>query len=136
MASIDKLQGPDWFGLFKSFHRALIADASGMPEKAEAIYAATMQDTAAGGAAPETWMRNAQAYASFLARKGDKDKALSVLDQAEAFAPTRSARVTRLRLSLPARRTARRRSCLISPRRSIAAVASRSYGFTCSMPWP
>ncbi|MFC3321973.1 tetratricopeptide repeat protein [Mesorhizobium cantuariense] len=87
MASIDKLQGPDWFGLFKSFHRALIADASGMPEKAEAIYAATMQDTAAGGAAPETWMRNAQAYASFLARKGDKTKALSVLDQAEAFSP-------------------------------------------------
>jgi len=87
MASIDKLQGPDWFGLFKSFHRALIADASNMPEKAEAIYAATMQDTAAGGAAPETWMRNAQAYASFLARKGDKAKAISVLDQAEAFSP-------------------------------------------------
>lgn len=87
MASIDKLQGPDWFGLFKSFHRALIADASNMPEKAEAIYAATMQDTTAGGAAPETWMRNAQAYASFLARKGDKAKAISVLDQAEAFSP-------------------------------------------------
>ncbi|AZO55922.1 MAG: tetratricopeptide repeat protein [Mesorhizobium sp.] len=87
MASIDKLQGPDWFGLFKSFHRALIADAANMPEKAEAIYAATMQDTAAGGAAPETWMRNAQAYASFLARKGDKAKAISVLDQAEAFSP-------------------------------------------------
>ncbi|QKC97873.1 tetratricopeptide repeat protein [Mesorhizobium sp. NZP2298] len=87
MASIDKLQGPDWFGLFKSFHRALIADASNMPEKAEAIYAATMQDTAAGGAAPETWMRNAQAYASFLARKGDKAKAISVLDQAETFSP-------------------------------------------------
>jgi len=87
MASIDKLQGPDWFGLFKSFHRALIADASNMPEKAEAIYAATLQDTAAGGAAPETWMRNAQAYASFLARKGDKAKAISVLDQAEAFSP-------------------------------------------------
>ncbi|TPJ65438.1 tetratricopeptide repeat protein [Mesorhizobium sp. B2-6-1] len=87
MASIDKLQGPDWFGLFKSFHRALIADASNMPEKADAIYAATMQDTAAGSAAPETWMRNAQAYASFLARKGDTAKAVSVLDQAEAFSP-------------------------------------------------
>ncbi|RWF50745.1 MAG: tetratricopeptide repeat protein [Mesorhizobium sp.] len=87
MASIDRLQGPDWFGLFKSFHRALIADASGLPEKADAIYAATLQDTATGSAAPETWMRNAQAYASFRARKGDKDKALSVLDQAEAFAP-------------------------------------------------
>lgn len=87
MASIDKLQGPDWFGLFKSFHRALIADASGQSEKADAIYAATLADTTAGGASPETWMRNAQAYASFLVRKGDKDKALSVLDQAEAFSP-------------------------------------------------
>ncbi|MER9077926.1 tetratricopeptide repeat protein [Mesorhizobium sp. M0895] len=87
MASIDKLQGPDWFGLFKSFHRALIADASGLPDRADALYTATLQDTAAGGAAPETWMRNAQAYASFLARKGDKAKALSVLDQAETFAP-------------------------------------------------
>ena len=87
MAAIDKLQGPDWFGLFKSYHRALIADAAGMSEKADQIYASTLADTAAGGAAPETWMRNAQAYASFLARKGDKAKALSVLDQAEAFAP-------------------------------------------------
>ena len=87
MASVDKLQGPDWFGLFKSFHRALIADASGLSEKADAIYAATLADTTAGGASPETWMRNAQAYASFLARKGDKEKALSVLDQAEAFSP-------------------------------------------------
>src|SRR6185436_2483351 len=55
--------------------------------KADQIYAATLVDTAAGGAAPETWMRNAQAYASFLSRRGDKAKALSVLDQAEAFAP-------------------------------------------------
>jgi len=87
MASIDKLQGPDWFGLFKSFHRALIADAAGMSDKADALYDATLTDTTAGGAAPETWMRNAQAYASFLARKGDKNKALYVLDKAEAFAP-------------------------------------------------
>ncbi|CAN7417807.1 tetratricopeptide repeat protein [Mesorhizobium amorphae] len=87
MAFIDKLQGPDWFGLFKSYHRALIADVAGLPEKADQIYAATLADTAAGGAAPETWMRNAQAYASFLSRRGEKAKALSVLDQAEAFAP-------------------------------------------------
>lgn len=87
LAFVDKLQGPDWFGLFKSYHRALIADASGLPEKADELYAATLADTTAGGAAPETWLRNAQAYASFLARKGDKAKALSVLDQAETFAP-------------------------------------------------
>jgi tetratricopeptide (TPR) repeat protein len=87
MASVDKLQGPDWFGLFMSFHRALIADASGMSDKADALYDATLSDATAGGAAPETWMRNAQAYASFLARKGNKNKALYVLDKAEAFAP-------------------------------------------------
>ncbi|AZO31641.1 MULTISPECIES: tetratricopeptide repeat protein [unclassified Mesorhizobium] len=87
MASIDKLKGPDWFGLFKSYHRALIADAAGLSDKADEIYAATLADTAAGGSAPETWMRNAQAYASFLARKGDKSKAIAVLNQAEAFAP-------------------------------------------------
>lgn len=87
MASIDKLQGPDWFGLFKSFHRALIADAAGLSDKADALYDATLTDVTAGGAAPETWMRNAQAYASFLARKGNKNKALDVLDKAEAFAP-------------------------------------------------
>ncbi|MES0192132.1 tetratricopeptide repeat protein [Mesorhizobium sp. LSJC264A00] len=87
MASIDKLQGPDWFGLFKSFHRALIADAAGLSDRADALYDATLTDVTAGGAAPETWMRNAQAYASFLARKGNKNKALYVLDKAEAFAP-------------------------------------------------
>ncbi|MER9401283.1 tetratricopeptide repeat protein [Mesorhizobium sp. M0615] len=87
MVSIDKLQGPDWFGLFKSFHRALIADAAGLSDKADALYDATLTDVTAGGAAPETWMRNAQAYASFLARKGNRNKALYVLDKAEAFAP-------------------------------------------------
>src|SRR5690606_37889339 len=84
-AFADKLDGPEWFGLFKSYHRALIADAAGLTDKAAEIYAATVEDTATGGSAPETWMRCAEAYASFLARQGDKDKALAVLDQAEGF---------------------------------------------------
>ncbi|MHA6685030.1 tetratricopeptide repeat protein [Mesorhizobium sp. A556] len=87
MTFVDKLEGPEWFDLFKTCHSALIADASGLSDKAEATYAATMQNVAAGGAAPETWLRCAQSYASFLARKGDKDKALTILDQAETFAP-------------------------------------------------
>src|SRR5690606_38285773 len=83
MAYVDKLQGPEWFDLFKSCHRALIADVSGLSDKADEAYAATLGNVAAGGAAPETWLRCAQSYAGFLARKGEKDKALSVLDQAE-----------------------------------------------------
>jgi len=86
MAFVEKLDGPEWFDLFKSYHRALIADAAGLTDKAGEIYDETIKDTAAGSAAPETWMRCAEAYASFLARQGDKDKALAVLDQAEGFA--------------------------------------------------
>lgn len=87
MAYVDKLDGPEWFDLFKSCHRAFIADVAGLSDKADAAYAETIGNVAAGGAAPETWLRCAQAYTSFLARKGEKDKALSVLDQAETFAP-------------------------------------------------
>ncbi|HEY4191303.1 MAG TPA: tetratricopeptide repeat protein [Mesorhizobium sp.] len=87
MAFVDKIEGPEWFDLFKSCHSALIADASGLTDKADAAYSKTMQNVAAGGAAPETWMRCAQSYAGFLARKGDKDKALAVLDQADTFGP-------------------------------------------------
>lgn len=87
MAHVDKLEGPEWFDLFKSCHRALIADAAGLTDKADAAYSSTVQNVAAGGAAPETWLRCAQSYAGFLARKGEKEKALSILDQAETFAP-------------------------------------------------
>ncbi|OQM74949.1 tetratricopeptide repeat protein [Manganibacter manganicus] len=85
LAYIDQLKGPEWFGLFKSFHRALIADAAGMTDRADSAYSATVKNTAAGGAAPETWIRAAEAYAGFLARHGHKDKALAALDEAEKF---------------------------------------------------
>ena len=53
------------------------------------IYQASLDNVAAGGAAPETWLRSAESYARFLARKGDKDKALDVLDRIDAFAAGR-----------------------------------------------
>ncbi|MBN9250525.1 MAG: tetratricopeptide repeat protein, partial [Mesorhizobium sp.] len=85
MAYVDKLQGPEWFDLFKSYHRALIADASGLKDKAREAYEATVKNSAAAGAAPETWLRCVESYARFLARNGEKDKALEALDQAETF---------------------------------------------------
>jgi tetratricopeptide (TPR) repeat protein len=87
MDYVGKLDGPEWFDLFKSYHRALIADAAGLTDKADEAYDATVKNTGAGGAAPETWMRATQAYAIFLARKGDKEKALDILRQADLFAP-------------------------------------------------
>jgi tetratricopeptide (TPR) repeat protein/LysM repeat protein len=86
---LEKLEGPDWYALFVSFHRALIADQAGLDSQADEIYQASIDNAAAGSAAPETWLRAADSYARFLARKGDKKKALEVLDRIDAFATGR-----------------------------------------------
>ncbi|WP_269932096.1 tetratricopeptide repeat protein [Aminobacter sp. HY435] len=84
---LEKLEGPEWYDLFKSYHSALIAEAGGQGEKAGKIFRATIENLSAGSAAPETWMRAAEAYAGFLARSGKKAEAIAVLDKAEEFAP-------------------------------------------------
>lgn len=88
---LDKLQGPDWYTLFTTYHRALIADVGGKPQDADKVYQSLIDDAAAGGAAPETWLRAAEAYASSLAHRGEKKKALAVLDKADEFANGRLA---------------------------------------------
>ncbi len=87
---VAKLRGPEWFDLFKSYHRALIADVAGQKDKAAEAYKSTLENMAAGGAAPETWLRNAEAYARFLAREGRKNEALAVLDKSEEFVTGRT----------------------------------------------
>jgi tetratricopeptide (TPR) repeat protein len=83
LADLDKVEGPEWYALFKTYHRALIADAAGMKDEAGKAYEAAFDNISAGSAAPETWIRVAEAYAGFLAARGEKDKALAVLDKAE-----------------------------------------------------
>ncbi|HTV69073.1 MAG TPA: tetratricopeptide repeat protein [Rhizobiaceae bacterium] len=101
VAFLDKLEGPEWYGLFKNLHRALILEQAGRDADAKAAYDLVMQDLSAGGAAPETWLRGAEAYAGYLARKGDKQGALNVLDQADEFAPGR-VQMQALRLQIAA----------------------------------
>lgn len=86
LEGLDALEGPEWYGLFKNYHSALIAERSGLAAEAEEAFDATVGDVASGGTAPDTWLRAAEAYAGFLSRKGDKQKALDVLDKAEQFA--------------------------------------------------
>jgi tetratricopeptide (TPR) repeat protein len=83
--TLDRLDGPPWFALFVSYHRALIAEAAGMEDEARKAYEETLTNQDAGGAAPDTYLRAAEAYAGFLARKGEKDAALKVLDGADSF---------------------------------------------------
>src|SRR5690606_30342618 len=58
-------------------------------EEADAAYQSAVDDVAAGGAAPDAWLRAAEAYAGFLARQGKKDAALAVLEKADEFASGR-----------------------------------------------
>lgn len=84
-ATLGELQGPEWYGLFKNYHRGLIAETAGDMAEADKAYAEAVDNMAAGGAAPETWLRAAEAYVGFLSRKGDKNKALYYLDKADEF---------------------------------------------------
>jgi len=89
LSYLEKLQGPDWYSLFTTYHRALIADAAGKSQDADKIYQSVIDNVAGGGAAPETWLRAAEAYASSLAHRGEKKKAIAVLDKADEFASGR-----------------------------------------------
>lgn len=88
---LDKLQGPEWYAVFRSYHRALIAERAGMKEEADKSYEDALRNLTAGSAAPETWLRAAESYARFLARDGRKDAARKVLDRSEEFSAGRPA---------------------------------------------
>jgi tetratricopeptide (TPR) repeat protein len=83
------LKGPPWFDLFVNYHKALIAEQAGDSEAALAAYETIMGNPAAAGAAPETFLRASEAYAGYLARTGEKEKALEVLDQSDELYPGR-----------------------------------------------
>ena len=89
LSFLEGLEGPEWYKLFTGYHRALVADAAGLKAEADAAYTATIDNMAAGGAAPDTWLRAAEAFAGFLARTGEKQRALGILDRADEFASGR-----------------------------------------------
>ena len=88
-AYLENLQGPDWYGLFTSYHQALIEESAGLNDKADETYSLGLDNVSAASTAPGTYLRMAEAYTSFLARQGRKDDALAMLDRAEEFAPGR-----------------------------------------------
>lgn len=86
---LDGLSGPEWYDLFVTYHRALIAERAGEATAAREAYETAANNLAAAGAAPETYLRALESYAGFLARGGDRDAALAVLDKADSFASGR-----------------------------------------------
>lgn len=83
------MRGPDWYRVFINYHSALIAEAAGKKAEAEKFFGATMDDADSAAAAPDVYMRAAEAYAGLLARDGRKADALKVIARADAFSPNR-----------------------------------------------
>jgi len=80
--AIDKLQGADWYALFKDLHAGLILDLSGANTKKEAgkrFDRAHKLDSTA--------LRIVESYGSWLSRNGSKDEALKVYKAFDAQLP-------------------------------------------------
>jgi len=67
--AIDKLSGPDWYGIFKELHAGMILDAAGQKAAAGKRLEHAYQLDA-------TALRVVQAYGSYQSRNGSKDDAL------------------------------------------------------------
>ncbi|MBB5751968.1 tetratricopeptide repeat protein [Prosthecomicrobium pneumaticum] len=69
---VDTLQGPSWYGVFKTFHAALIAEHAGRIDEARRLFEKSY-------AADPSPLRVVEAYVRFEARHGGRDKALKAL---------------------------------------------------------
>ena len=78
--SIDKLQGADWYALFKDLHAGLILDLSGNKKEAGKRFERVHKLDASA-------IRITEAYSSWLSRNGKKDEALKVLKAFDAQFP-------------------------------------------------
>jgi Flp pilus assembly protein TadD len=71
VATIDKLQGPDWYAIFKDLHAGMILDAAGQESEAgKRLEQAYKLDSSA--------LRVVEAYGSWLSRNGRADDAKKV----------------------------------------------------------
>ncbi|MHA7885461.1 tetratricopeptide repeat protein [Nitratireductor rhodophyticola] len=91
LKALGDLEGPDWYRLFQSYHRALMLAQSGRDAEAEKAFDALLGDVTAASAGPDTYMRAAEAYAAWLAGRGEKDKALAALEKGETYITGRAA---------------------------------------------
>jgi tetratricopeptide (TPR) repeat protein len=89
LEDLQRLQGPQWYGLFVNIHRALIADFAGLKDEAAKAYDSTALTRSAADVAPEAYVRLVEAYSGFLSRNGDNAKALDVLRRVDEFSPSR-----------------------------------------------
>jgi tetratricopeptide (TPR) repeat protein len=77
---IDRLQGPDWYAIFKDQHAALILDIAGKKTEAKRRFEKVHK-------LDGTNLRVVEGYGSFLSRHGTKDEALEIYQPFEKALP-------------------------------------------------
>ncbi len=85
IASIQAMEGPEWFAIFKNYHEGAIALAAGDKATARSRFNDAVLDRNGGGAAPDTFLRAVTALARLEARDGNKQKALDAVSVGENF---------------------------------------------------
>ena len=85
--AIDGLEGPDWYGIFKTYHSAALQEALGNKEQARRLYTDLITDQNNAGTAADTYIGGAMALAIMEARGGEKQRALDALATAMGVAP-------------------------------------------------
>jgi len=78
--TMDRLAGPDWYGIFKDLHAGLILDVANNKKEAGKRYERTYK-------VDPTALRTVQAYGRYLSRYGGKDAALKVYQDFDKALP-------------------------------------------------
>lgn len=79
LSMVEKLSGPKWYGIFKSYNAGAIAAASGNIDAARRNFNEAVTDREGGAMAPDTFIRAVMALATLEANQGNKQKALDTI---------------------------------------------------------
>jgi tetratricopeptide (TPR) repeat protein len=80
VSNIDKLSGPDWYGVFKNLHAGMILDAAGHRAEAGKRLEATYK-------LDHNALRAVEAYGRWTSRNGGKDAALKIFEDFDKALP-------------------------------------------------
>jgi len=87
LAMVQKMKGPDWVGIFKSYNAGAIAIVNGDVRAARQNLNDAVLDRDGGATAPDTFMRAVMALARLEASQGNKQKALDAISVGDNLLP-------------------------------------------------
>jgi len=88
IATISKLEGPEWIKVMRDYHVALIADAAGQNDLAAEKLQTVIDNRAIIGVLTETYIRAIEAMVRNRSKAGDKAKAVETLKYGFSLLPS------------------------------------------------